>query len=79
MLTMGNPTDALGIVVTADAPDGASPLGDTGEAQDNATIAEYDTSDLSGNISHGACLPFWRITCMLVSAVVVRCFDGQAA
>ena len=25
-----------------------------------------------------ACLPFWRITCMLVSAVVVRCFDGQA-
>ncbi len=26
-----------------------------------------------------AFLPFWRITCMLVSAVVVRCFDGQAA
>jgi uncharacterized integral membrane protein len=24
-------------------------------------------------------LPFWGITCMLVSAVVVRCFDGQAA
>ena len=77
MLTSGNPTDASGMVVTVDAPDGASPLGDTGEAQDNATIAEYDKSDLSGNISRGACLPFWRITCMLVSAVVVRCFDGR--
>jgi hypothetical protein len=53
--------------------------GNTGEAQDDATIAENDTGDLSGNISRGACLPFWRITCMLVSAVVVRCFDGQAA
>ncbi len=62
-----------------DAPDGASPPGDTGEARDDATIAENDTSDSSRNIFHGACLPFWRITCMLVSAVVVRCIDGQAA
>ena len=67
------------VVATADAPDGASLAGDTGEAQDNATIAENDTSDSSRNVSRGACLPFWRITCMLVSAVVVRCFDGQAA
>ena len=28
------------------------------------------------DISHGACLPFWMITCMLVSAVVIRCIDG---
>ena len=62
-----------------DAPDGASSPGDTGEARDDATIAENDTSNLSGNIFHGACLPFWRITCMLVSAIVVRCIDGQAA
>jgi len=75
----GNPTDALGVVATADVPDGASPPGDTGEARDDATITENDTSDLSGNISWGAHLPFWRITCMLVSVVVVRCFDGQAA
>ena len=34
-----NPTDASGMVATTDAPDGASPPGDTGEAQDNATIA----------------------------------------
>ena len=67
------------VVATADAPDGASLAGDTGKAQDNATIAENDTSDSSRNVSRGACLPFWRITCMLVSAVVVRCFDGQAA
>jgi len=79
MCSTGNPIDALGVVSTADAPDGASPPGDTGEARDDATIAENDTSDLSRNISRGACLPFWRITCMLVSAVVVRCFDGQAA
>jgi hypothetical protein len=71
-----NPTDALGVVATVDAPDGASPPGDTGEAQDDATIAENDTSNSSGNISRGACLPFWRITCMLVSAVVVCCIDG---
>ncbi len=61
MITMrptGNPTDASGVVVTADAPDGASPPSDTGEARDDATIAENDTSDLSGNISCGACLPF---------------------
>jgi len=45
----------------------------------DATIAENDTSDSFGNISRGASLPFWRITCMLVSAVVVRCFDGQVA
>jgi hypothetical protein len=38
MRPTGNPTDA-----TADAPDGASPPGDTvGEAQDDATIAELD-------------------------------------
>jgi hypothetical protein len=57
----------------------ALPPGDTGEARDDAAIAENDTSDSSGNIFHGACLPFWRITCMLASAVVVRCIDGQAA
>ena len=82
MCPTGNPTDALGVVVaTVDAPNGALPPGDTGEARGDATIAEAenDTSDLSGNISRGACLPFWRITCMLISAVVVRCFDGQAA
>jgi len=50
--------------------------GNTGEAQDDATIAENDTSNLSGNISCGACLPFWRITCMLVSVVVVCCING---
>ena len=79
MCSTGKPTDASGVVATADAPDGASPPGNTVEAQDNATIAENDTGNLSGNISRGACLPFWRITCMLISAVVVRCFDGQAA
>jgi hypothetical protein len=76
MRPMGNPTGALGVVATAYAPDGASPPGDTGEARDDAKIAENDTSNLSGNISCGACLPFWRITCMLVSAVVVCCIDG---
>ena len=76
MCPTGNPTDALGVVATADAPDGASPPGDTGEAQNDATIAENDTSESFGNISRGACLPFWRITCMLVSAVVVRCWAG---
>jgi hypothetical protein len=40
-----NPTGALGVVATADAPDGASPPGDIGEAQDDATIAENDTSN----------------------------------
>jgi hypothetical protein len=79
MRLTGNSTDVSGVVATADAPDGASPPGVTREARDNATIAENDTSDSSRNISRGACLPFWRITCMLVSAVVVRCFDGQAA
>ncbi len=79
MCPTGNPTDALGVVATTDAPDGASPPGNTGEARDNATITENDTSNSSGNISRGACLPLWRITCMLISAVVVRCFDGQAA
>ena len=35
---------------------------------------------IGGNrAARGACLPFLRITCMLNSAVVVRCFDGQAA
>ena len=71
-----NPTDALGVGSTADAPDGASPPGNTGEARDDATIAENDASNLSGNISCGACLPFWKIICMLVSAVVVHCIDG---
>ena len=33
-----NPTDASGVVATADAPDGASPPGNTWEAQNNATI-----------------------------------------
>ncbi len=79
MCRTGNPTDALGVVATVDAPDGASPPGDTGEAQNDATIAENDTSNLFRNISRGGCLPFWRITCMLVSAVVVRCFNGQVA
>ncbi len=79
MCRTGNPTDALGVVATADAPDGASLPGDTGEARNDATIAENDTSDSFGNISRGACLPFWRITCMLISAVVVHCFDGQVA
>jgi len=78
MCRTGNPTDVLGVVATADTPDGASPPGDTGEAPNDATIADFDTSNSSGNISRGACLPFWRITCMLVSAVVVCCFDGQA-
>jgi len=32
MCPMGNPTDALGVVATAGAPDGASPPGNTGEA-----------------------------------------------
>jgi hypothetical protein len=44
-MTMGptrNPTDASGVVATADAPDGASPPGDTGEARDDAAIAELD-------------------------------------
>jgi hypothetical protein len=76
MRPMGNPTGASGVVATADAPDGASPPGDTGVARDDATIAENDMSNSSRNISRGACLPFWRITCMLVSAVVVCCIDG---
>ena len=77
MCRMGNPTDALGVVATADAPDGASPPGNTGEARNDAMIAENDTSDLSGNIFRGACLPFWRITCMLISAVVVAVSMGR--
>ena len=60
MCPTGNPTDVSGVVATADAPDGASPPGDTGEARDDAKISENDTSDSSGNIFHGACLPFWR-------------------
>jgi hypothetical protein len=70
-----NPTDALGVAATSDAPDGALPLGNTGEARDDTTNTaetENDLSDSSGNISCGACLPFWRITCMLVSEFVVR-------
>jgi hypothetical protein len=42
MRPTGNPTDASGVFATADAPDGASPPGNTGEARDNATIAELD-------------------------------------
>ena len=58
MRLTGNPTDVSGVVATADAPDGELPPGDTGEARDDATITENDTSDSSGNISCGACLPF---------------------
>ena len=76
MRPMGNPTDASGVVATADAPNWASPPGNTGEARENVTIAENDTINSSGNISRGAYLLIWRITCMLVSAVVVRCIDG---
>jgi hypothetical protein len=76
MCPTGNPTGSLGVVATVDAPDGALPPGDTGEARDDAMIAENDTSNSTRNISRGACLPFWRITCMLVSVVVVRCIDG---
>jgi hypothetical protein len=76
MRPMGNHTGALGVIATADAPDWASPPGNTGEAQDNATNAENDTSNSSVNISRGACLSFWSITCMLVSLVVVRCING---
>jgi hypothetical protein len=79
MRPTGNPTDASGVVATADALDEASPPGNTGVARDNGTIAENDRSNSSGNISCGACLPFWRISCMLVSVVVVCCFDEQAA
>jgi len=50
MCLTGNPTDALGVVATADSPDGASSPCDTGEAQDDATIAENDTSDSSGSM-----------------------------
>jgi hypothetical protein len=42
MCPTGNPTDALGVVATADAPDGASPPGNTGDAQDDAMIEEVD-------------------------------------
>jgi hypothetical protein len=42
MCPMRNPTDASGVIATADAPDGALPPGNTGEAQDDATIAELD-------------------------------------
>ncbi len=51
MCPTGNPVDALGVVVTADAPDGALPPGDTGEARGDVTIADNDTSNSSGNIS----------------------------
>jgi hypothetical protein len=65
MRLMGNPTDALGVAATTDAPDGTSSLGGTGEAQDDATITENDASDSSRNISR-----------MLISAVVVCCLCG---
>jgi hypothetical protein len=54
MCPTGNPTDASGVVATANASDGALPPGDTGEAQDDATIAENDMSNSFGNISRGA-------------------------
>jgi len=50
MCPTGNPTDALGVIATADAPDGASPPSNTGEARDNATITENDTSNSSGGV-----------------------------
>jgi len=62
MRPMGNPTDASGVVATADAPNWASPPGNTGEARENVTIAESDTSNSYGNISRGAYLLIWRIT-----------------
>jgi hypothetical protein len=65
MRLMGNPTDASEVVATTDAPDGTSSLGGTGEAQDDATIAENDASNSSRNISR-----------VLVSAVVVHCLYG---
>ncbi len=71
-----NPTGESGVIVTADTQDGASPPGDSGEARDDAMITENDTSNSSGNISHGACLPFWMITCRLISAVVAHCING---
>ncbi len=58
MRPMENTTGALGVVATVDALDGASPPGDTGEARDDAMIAENDTSNSSGNISRGTCLLF---------------------
>ena len=75
MHTTGDPGpgDVSAVAATADALDGVSPPGNTGEAQDDLVIAENDTSNFSGNNARGACLPFWWITCMLVSVVVAVC------
>ena len=48
MRRAGNPTDALGLAATVDAPDGALSPGDTEEARDDVMIEENDTSDSSG-------------------------------
>ena len=48
MRPTGNPTDALGVAATMDAPDGALPPGNTGDARDDVTIKENDMSDSSG-------------------------------
>ena len=42
-------------------------------------VAEAAAALIADDAVRGACLPFLRITCMLNAAVVVRCFDGQAA
>jgi hypothetical protein len=70
----GNPVDVSAVAATTDALDRASPPGNTREAQDDDH--RDDTSNYSGNSAHRACLPFWWITCMLVSAVVVCCIYG---
>ena len=48
MRPTGNPTDALGVAATMDAPDGALPPGNTGDARDDVTIKENDMSNSSG-------------------------------
>jgi len=79
MCRTGNPTDALGVVATADAPDGASPPGDTGEAQNDARSQRMIRVIRSGIFpGEHACL-FGGLLACFFSAVVVRCFDGQAA
>ncbi len=79
MCRTGNPTDALGVVATADAPDGASPPGDTGEARNDATIAENDTSDSFGNISPGSMPAFledYLHACFSGCGTLFRWADG---
>ena len=48
MCPTGNLSDALVVVATTDAPDGALPPGNTGDARDDVTIEENDMSDSSG-------------------------------